>query len=155
MQSGTGLHEERTVIDRADYDLAAAQRAFGESAVPARNADDLRMARRELETRREALARIDAELDRVAARLEQRVGARVAALGVGARTTSPPRTTRISQSLPALRTASRPSRRAPRSRAPAQAQRRAEDDALRLADADAARWQARAEALAAALDASP
>ena len=46
-------------------------RAFAESAAPDANADDLRMARRDLETRREALARIDAELDRVAGRLEQ------------------------------------------------------------------------------------
>ncbi len=67
----SGLQEERAAIERGEYDLAAAQRAFAESAVPERNADDLRMARRDLETRREALARIDAELTRAAARLEQ------------------------------------------------------------------------------------
>ena len=57
------LAEERAAVERAEYDLAAAQRAFAETAAPDANADDLRMARRELETRREALARIDAELD--------------------------------------------------------------------------------------------
>ena len=37
-------------VERAEYDLAAAQRAFAESAVPDADADDLRMARRDLET---------------------------------------------------------------------------------------------------------
>ncbi len=64
---GSGLQEERAALERGEYDLAAAQRAFADSAVPERNADDLRMARRDLETRREALARIDAELTRAAA----------------------------------------------------------------------------------------
>ena len=65
------LAEQRATVERAEYDLAAAHRAFVESPAPDANADDLRMARRDLETRREALARIDAELDRVAGRLEQ------------------------------------------------------------------------------------
>ncbi len=78
---GSGLQEERAAIERAEYDLAAAQRAFAESAQPERNADDLRMARRDLETRREALARIDAELTRAAARLEQSGHARRCAGG--------------------------------------------------------------------------
>ena len=46
---GSALQEERAVLERAEYDLAAAQRAFAESAQPERNADDLRMARRDLE----------------------------------------------------------------------------------------------------------
>ena len=45
------LAEERAGVERAEYDLAAAQRAFAESPTPAANADDLRMARRDLETR--------------------------------------------------------------------------------------------------------
>ena len=79
------LAEERATVERAEYDLAAAHRAFAESPTPDANADDLRMARRDLETRREALARIDAELDRVAGRLDQREHARS--------TRSPPSTT--------------------------------------------------------------
>ncbi len=146
---GTGLREERAAIERAEYDLAAAQRAFGESAQPERNADDLRMARRDLETRREALARIDAELTRAAARLEQ-VGARIGALasehdelGVAH--------ARLTESVPALRAVTLAARDAV---ARADATRRAADDALRGADADATRWQARADTLEAALDAS-
>jgi chromosome segregation protein len=146
---GTGLQEELAAIERAEYDLAAAQRAFAESAQPERNADDLRMARRDLETRREALARIDAELTRAAARLEQgRV--RVAALATEHDQLAASHT-RVSASLPSLRAASESARDAVVRAVDA---RRAADDALRTADADAARWQARAETLVAALDAS-
>jgi chromosome segregation protein len=145
----SGTQEERATIERAEYDLAAAQRAFGDSAQPERNADDLRMARRDLETRREALARIDAELTRAAARLDQS-GARVTAL----RSEHDELTishARVSASLPALRAAREAARDGV---ARATEARGAADDALRNADADAARWQARAETLAAALDAS-
>src|SRR4051794_2125590 len=146
---GSGLQEERAAIERAEYDLAAAQRAFAESALPERNADDLRMARRDLETRREALARIDAELTRAAARLEQG-GARVGALSTEHDELTATHA-RITASLPALRAATEAARDAV---ARATDARRAADDALRAADADTARWQARAETLAAALDAS-
>ena len=146
---GSGLQEERAAIERAEYDLAAAQRAFAESAQPERNADDLRMARRDLETRREALARIDAELTRTAARLEQG-GARVTALATEHDELAAAHA-RITGSLPALRAATEAARDAV---ARATDARRAADDALRNADADTARWQARAETLAAALDAS-
>jgi chromosome segregation protein len=145
----SGLQEERAAIERAEYDLAAAQRAFAESAVPERNADDLRMARRDLETRREALARIDAELTRTASRLEQGT-ARVAALASEHDDLSTTHA-RITASLPTLRAATEAAREAV---ARATDARRAADDALRNADADAARWHARAETLAAALDAS-
>ena len=65
-----GFAEERAAVERAEYDLAAAQRAFAATAAPDANADDLRLAQRDLETRRDALGRIDTQLDRVAARLE-------------------------------------------------------------------------------------
>lgn len=146
---GAGLQETRTTIERADSDLAAAQRAFAESAQPARNADDLRMARRDLETRREALARIDAELTRAAARLEQS-RARVAVLEAE-HTELDAAHARLTASLPARRAATESARDAV---ARATNDRRAADDALRAADADGARWQARAETLEAALDAS-
>jgi chromosome segregation protein len=146
---GTGLAEERGAIERAEYDLAAAQRAFAESERPAASADDLRLAKRDLETRRDALARIDAELTRAAARLEQGT-ARVATL-----TAEHDELTtvhdRITASLPALRAASDAARDAV---ARATDSHRTADDACRGADADLARWQARAETLAAALDAS-
>lgn len=145
----SGLHEERAVIERAEYDLAAAQRAFAESALPERGTDDLRMARRDLETRREALARIDAELTRVAARLEQGT-ARIALLASEHDELADTHA-RIGGSLPALRAATEAARAAV---ARAAESRGAADDALRAADSDAARWQARAETLAAALDAS-
>jgi chromosome segregation protein len=146
---GSGVQEERAAIERGEYDLAAAQRAFAESALPERNADDLRMARRDLETRREALARIDAESTRAAARLEQG-GSRVAALATEHDDLTATHA-RVTASLPALRAATEDARDAV---ARAVDARRTADDALRTADADATRWQARAETLAAALDAS-
>jgi chromosome segregation protein len=146
---GSGLHEERAAIERAEYDLAAAQRAFAESAEPERNADDLRMAQRDLETRREALARIDAELTRAAGRLEH-AGTRVTALAAEHDELAATHA-RVAASLPALRASTQSAREAV---ARATDARQAADDALRSADADVARWQARAETLAAALDAS-
>jgi chromosome segregation protein len=146
---GAGLQEERTTIERAEYDLAAAQRAFAESEQPDRNADDLRVARRDLDSRRDALARIDAELTRTAARLEQG-GARVAALTTEHEELDASHA-RVSASLPARRAATEAARDAV---ARATEAHRAADDTLRAADADVARWQARAETLAAALDAS-
>ena len=73
----TDQYDKRLLVGTADGVDAAL--GIVESAQPERNADDLRMARRDLETRREALARIDAELTRAAARLEQG-GARAASL---------------------------------------------------------------------------
>ena len=141
------LAEERATVERAEYDLAAAHRAFAESPSPDANADDLRMARRDLETRREALARIDAELDRVAGRLEQ-ASTRLDALTAEHHELGATHE-RIGAGLPARRAATVAAReavvRATTARADAEA-------AVRAAEADAARWQARAEALAAALD---
>ena len=105
------------------------------------------MARRDLETRREALARIDAELDRVAGRLEQ-ASTRLDALTAEHHELGATHE-RIGAGLPARRAATVAAReavvRATTARADAEA-------AVRTAEADAARWQARAEALAAALD---
>ena len=105
------------------------------------------MARRDLETRREALARIDAELDRVAGRLEQ-ASTRLDALTAEHHELGATHE-RIGAGLPARRAATVAAReavvRATTARADAEA-------AGRTAEADAARWQARAEALAAALD---
>src|SRR3954468_454300 len=131
---GSALQEERAVHERAEYDLAAAQRAFAESAQPERNADDLRMARRDLETRREALARIDAELTRTQSRL-QKGAARAAAL-VAEHEELTATHGRISASLPALRAAAEAAREAVTRATEA---RGAADDALRSADADTAR----------------
>ena len=117
------------------------------AAAPDANADDLRMARRDLETRREALARIDAELDRVAGRLEQ-ASTRLDALTAEQQELGAAHE-RIGAGLPTRRAATVAAReavaRATTARADAEA-------AVRAAEADAARWQARAEALAAALD---
>jgi chromosome segregation protein len=146
---GAGVGEERAALERAEYDLAAAQRAFVESATPEAHGDDLRMARRELESRREALTRIDDELTRAAARLEQctaRVGALAAEFDELAVTHES-----VAASLPTLRTAASTARDGVARATAAQADA---DDALRAADADVARWQARAETLAAALDAA-
>jgi chromosome segregation protein len=107
------------------------------------------MARRDLEARREALARIDAELTRTAARLEQG-SARVASLTAEHDELSASHA-RITASLPALRAAADAARDAVARAADA---RRDADDALRAADADATRWQVRAETLTAALNAS-
>ncbi len=141
------LAEQRATVERAEYDLAAAHRAYVESPAPDANADDLRMARRDLETRREALARIDAELDRVAGRLEQ-ANTRLDALTAEQQDLGAARE-RIGAGLPTRRAATVAAReavvRATTARADAEA-------AVRTAEADAARWQARAEALAAALD---
>ncbi len=146
---GATLTEERAAVERAEYDVAAAQRAFAESAAPDADADDLRMARRELETRHEALARIDAELTRVAARLEH-AAARVEALAVEHDELESAHA-QLTASLPALRSATITARESV-ARA-VDAHRTADADA-RVADADVARWQARAEALATALDAA-
>ena len=94
-------------------------------------------------TRREALARIDAELARAATRLEQG-GARVSTLGVEHDELSATHTRHLAQSLPRSAPGRGP-RRASVARA-ADA-RRAADDALRLADADAARWHPRGDGL--------
>jgi chromosome segregation protein len=141
------LAEERATVERAEYDLAAAQRAFAETPTPDANADDLRMARRDLETRREALARIDAELDRVAGRLEQ-ANTRLDALTAEQQQLGAAHA-RIVTGLPPRRAATAAARDAVARATTARADGEA---AVRAAEADAARWQARAEALAAALD---
>jgi chromosome segregation protein len=145
----SALAEERAAVERAEYDLAAAVRAFEDAPLPESGDDDVRMVRRELESRREALARIDAELTRVANRLEQAT-ARADALGrehveleaarVGATAT-----------LPTLRSVAAASRAASARAAQTHADA---DERARAADAEATRWQARADALAMALDAA-
>ncbi len=72
--------------------------------------DDVRMVRRELESRREALARIDAELTRVGTRLEQAT-ARAAALGREHVELEAARA-QATAALPALRSASSSAREA-------------------------------------------
>ena len=65
---GLRLNEERAALERAEYDLAAARAASRRARHPTAHGDDLRMARRDLESRHEALARIDGELTRRGAR---------------------------------------------------------------------------------------
>ena len=142
-----GFAEERAAVERAEYDLAAAQRAFAASAAPDANADDLRLAQRELESRRDALARIDTQLDRVAARLEG-ASSRVEALTAEQEELETSHG-RVTAHLPARRQATVAARDAVARSTDAQT---AAEAAASDADADAARWQARAEALAAALD---
>jgi chromosome segregation protein len=143
------LAEERAAVERAEYDLAAAQRAFAEAAVPEAGDDDVRMVRRELESRREALARIDAELTRVAGRLEQ-VSARGETLGREHVDLDSARA-RAAASIPTVRSAAADALGA---RTRAELAHAAADERARTADADATRWQARADALAMALDAA-
>jgi len=148
LDAGRGaLAEERAVIERAEYDLAAAQRAFAEAAGPAVDADDLRGARRELETQRAALARVDAELVRVAARLDHAT-TRVTALAAE-HTELDLSHARLVDAQPPRRDGAAAARDAV---ARATAIRDDADAAARAADAEAARWQARAEALATALE---
>ena len=142
-----GFAEERAAVERAEYDLAAAQRAFAASAAPDGNADDLRLARRDLETRRDALARIDTQLDRVAARLEG-ASSRVEELTAEQQELEASYG-RVTAGLPARRQATVAARDAVAAATDAQT---AAETAARDAEAEAARWQARAEALAAALD---
>ena len=142
-----GFAEERAAVERAEYDLAAAQRAFAASAAPDGNADDLRLARRDLETRRDALARIDTQLDRVAARLEG-ASSRVEELTAEQQELEASYG-RVTAGLPARRQATVAARDAVAAATDAQT---AAETAARDAEAEAARWHARAEALAAALD---
>ncbi len=141
------LAEERAAVERAEYDLAAAQRAFAEAAVPDASDDDVRMVRRELDARREALARIDAELTRVATRLEQ-ASARSEALGreradlEAARGPRPRRSLRCDPHRPTRSTLGC----APHGHTPRPTSGRARPTPT------TARWQARADALAMALD---
>ncbi len=146
---GAGLGEERAAIERAEYDLSAAQRAFADTPQPETNADDLRTVQRDLETRRQALARIDAELTRAAARLDSGT-ARLGALNAEHDELSAIEE-QVRESLPALRAAAAAARDAVARTTEA---RGIADDALRAADADVARWHARAETLATALDAA-
>jgi chromosome segregation protein len=145
----SALAEERAAVERAEYDLAAAVRAFDDAPLPESGDDDVRMVRRELESRREALARIDAELTRVANRLEQAT-ARADALGREHVELEAARVA-ATATLPTLRSVAAAglaaSARATRTHADA-------DERARAADAEATRWQARADALAMALDAA-
>ncbi|MDQ1431166.1 MAG: chromosome segregation protein, partial [Actinomycetota bacterium] len=143
------LAEERAAVERAEYDLAAALRAFDDAPLPEAGDDDVRMVRRELESRREALARIDAELTRVAARLEQ-ASARAEALG-REHVELEAAQAAAAATMPGVRAMSGAAREASgrAARTHADAVERA-----RTADADATRWQARADALAMALDAA-
>ena len=150
--SSATLAEERATVERAEYDLAAAHRAFAESrdagrATPTTCAWLAAISRR----RREALARIDAELDRAAGRLEQGEHAPRRARR-RARRARRATHERIGAGVAASARRDRRRRREAVVRA-ATAARDAEATRCARAEADAARWQARAETLAAALDA--
>ena len=135
-------HAEEEALDRRRALLGVAE-------TPDLAHDEALLVRRELETRREARARIESELARAAARLSaasdrlERLGAERRALDLEA--------VRAADAAPKL-TADAQTAFAAVSAAETDAQRA--EDALRTAETSAERWRARADALAQALEAA-
>ncbi|MET0895567.1 MAG: AAA family ATPase, partial [Acidimicrobiia bacterium] len=147
------LVEARGAVEQAERELASALAALtpveiGDESGDSEHAsdNDVRAVRRELESRRTALARIDAELERVAARLATSSERGVAA--ESARNALTESRTQHSASLATSR-ATRASADAAANAAESAASQA--DEASRSAHRDAARWHARAEALDQAL----
>jgi chromosome segregation protein len=140
---------ERVEVEAAERELQNRQALLGVANTPDLAHDEARLVRRELETRRDGLARVESELARSVARL--------AAATERAERLQTERTSlefelaRVEAEAPAVLGAADAARAATLA---AETAAQAADDAWRAGEAEVGRWQARADALAQALDAA-
>jgi chromosome segregation protein len=143
------VRRARDEIEGAEQDLERKRALLGEAVTPDLAHDEARLVRRELETRREASARVDAELRRARSRLAS-ARDRAALLRVE-REDLERAAARAEDDAPALAAAAEAQRQA---LSDAEAALARAERALQTAHTDAGRWQARADALEQALDAA-